>query len=116
MDSERIDLTPLDPTVDAVRWEMLLGGIRERTAVEMALRADRGVLGVLGNWAWPLLAAASIVAVLSGGALALLRPPEPFSGVIQALQVSEPVSTWLEQGGPITTSDVLLALERGGTE
>jgi len=114
MVDDRLDLSSLDPTVDEVGWKRLAASIHRQAAPELARRAARGgVLGVVGHWAWPMLAAASIVAVLSGGALALVRPPAVWEGVIQALDLSEPVSEWLEEGRPLNTDDLLLALEGG---
>jgi hypothetical protein len=117
MEGERLDLTALDPSVDGERWEVLIAAILQRAGPELALRAERGtVVSVLGRWAWPVLAAASLVALLSGGALTLLRPQEAFGTVLQSLRLSEPVALWLEDGGPITTGDVLIALDEGVRE
>lgn len=116
MEGERLDLSALDLLRDREHFEQVVSAIMERARPELALRADQSVLGVLGKWAWPLLAAASLVAVLSGGALTLLQPEQPLGGVVQALRLSAPVSVWLEEGGPITTGDVLIALDQGGTE
>jgi len=117
MEGERLDLTALDPSTDGAHWEGLIAAILQRAGPELASRSERGtVLSLLGNWAWPVLAAASLVALLSGGALTLLQPQEAFGTVLQSLRLSEPVSLWLEDGGPITTGDVLTALDDGVRE
>ncbi len=114
MDEDRLDLSPLDPSTDAVHWEALLSAIRQQAAPELAWRASRtGVLGLLGRWAWPALAAASIVAALSGGALALIRPQQTWVPVVRVIGVNEPVQAWLEEGRSPTTADLLVALEGG---
>lgn len=109
MSDDRLDLSALDPTQDNERWESLIAAIRERAAPELALRSERSVIGVLGYWAWPVLAAASLIALLSGGALALLRPTPVYAGVVEALGLSEPVAVWLQQNA-VTTDDLLIAL------
>jgi hypothetical protein len=116
MEQERLDLSALDPCGDAVHWESMIAAIMGRAGPELSLRSEQGVVSVLGKWAWPLLAAASLVALLSGGALTLLRPSDATGGVVQALRLEEPVSLWLEEGGSVTTGDLLAALDRGGTE
>jgi len=114
MTDDRLDLSPLDPSRDEVRWRWLGATIRNRAAAELARRAGRaGVLSTVGHWAWPAAAAAALVAVLSGGALALVHPPATTEHVVQAFDLEEPVSAWLEQGRAPTTDDLVLALERG---
>lgn len=112
MSEDRLDLSPLGLTADPARFEALVAAIAEQAAPELARRAGRGgVMGVLGRWAWPMLAAASIVAVLSGSALALVHPQATWVPVAQALQVTEPQPTWLAEGRTADTSDLILALE-----
>jgi hypothetical protein len=121
MDNDRLDLSPLDPAADPVRWQVLAAHIHERARPELARRSalaaggapGNDLLGILGYWARPLLAAASLVGVLSAGALALTHPAETFGGVLAALQLNAPVSAWLESGGPITMDDFMVALEGG---
>lgn len=112
MSEDRLDLSPLDLARDPARFEALVATIAERAAAELDRRAGRGgVLGVLGHWAWPMLAAASIVAVLSGSALAFVHPKAPWVPVAQAIQVTEPQPTWLAEDRNADTSDLILALE-----
>lgn len=114
MRDERLDLSPLDPTRDEVGWRRLATSINMRARPELSRRSGRdGVLGAVGHWAWPMLAAASIIAAVSGGALALVHPPEASSHVVQAFDLEDPVRTWLEDGRAPTTDDLLLALEAG---
>jgi len=114
MRDDRLDLSPLDPTHDEVGWRRLATSIHRRAVPELARRAGRdGVLAAVGHWAWPMLAAASIIAAVSGGALALIEPTDTSSHVVQAFDLDAPVSVWLEQGRSPTTDDLLLALEAG---
>ena len=113
MMDDPLDLTPLDPSVDPVRWEALADAIRLRAAPELARRAEAGdVLGLIGYWARPMLAAAMVVVAVSLSALTMIRPQQPFGGLVEALLLEEPVASWLETSGPMTTSDVLLAIEQ----
>jgi hypothetical protein len=113
MSEDRLDLSPLDLAADPAKFEALVAAIAEQAAPELARRAGRGgVVGVLGHWAWPMLAAASIVAVLSGSALAIVHPQAAaWVPVAQALQVTEPQPTWLAEGRTADTTDLILALE-----
>lgn len=116
MDTGKLDLSPLDPSRDEAHWERLIGRITERARPELARRAAQaGVLSLLGNWAWPALAAAGIAAVLSGAALAVGRSQLPgldrTDGIIHALGLGEPVTTWLDSERAPTTSDLILAIE-----
>lgn len=116
MDRNPIDLRPLDPTQDQLRWERLVRAISERAAPELARRAagNLGVLTMLGRWAWPAMAAASITALLAGGVLARAHSAEPFASgrpVLESLQLSAPISTWLGEERSPTATDLVMALE-----
>jgi hypothetical protein len=116
MDTGKLDLSPLDPSRDEVHWERLIGRITDLARPELSRRAAQvGVLSLLGNWAWPTLAAAGIAAVLSAGALAVGRGPlqvlERTEGIVHALDLAEPVTTWLDSERAPTKSDLILAIE-----
>jgi hypothetical protein len=113
MMDDPLDFTPLDPSVDPVRWEAVADAIRLRAAPELARRTETGdVLGIIGYWARPMLAAAMVVVGISLAALATFRPQAAWGGIVEALQLDEPVATWLEHEGPLTTDDVLIAIEQ----
>ncbi len=118
MDREMLDLSSLDPSRNVTRWERLIGRIMERARPELALRSsDSGVLSLLGKWAWPALAAAGVVAVVSGAALALTRrqvqDADITDGIVHFLGIAEPVSVWLDTERAPTTDDVILLVEGG---
>jgi hypothetical protein len=116
MEADRLDLRPLDPMADDERFERLVARITEAAAPELARRFERtGLFGALADWAWPALSAAALLALVSTAALALARQQasadDSFAGVVDALEVAEPVSAWLSEGRSPTTSDLIFALE-----
>lgn len=119
MDSERLDLTRLDPTMDEERWERMIDGILMRARPELARRAARaGLLGVLGDWMWPALSAAALAAVISGAVLAQaggrVEGVMLAGGIVPALGVAEPVSEWLDEERGPQVSDLILAVQGEG--
>jgi hypothetical protein len=121
MEEDRLDLTPLDRMADPERVEALVSAIVAAAAPELARRASGGgLLAVLGGWAWPTLAAASLAAAVSAAALFSGRPA-PGAGtvaiagpVVTALELSEPVALWVDGNRGPTTADLVLAVERDG--
>jgi hypothetical protein len=73
------------------------------------------LFGALSDWAWPALSAAALLALVSGAALTLTRQQvsaeETFAGVLDALEVVEPLSLWLSEDRTPSTSDLIFALE-----
>jgi len=122
MEEDRLDLTPLDRLADADRMEGLVAEIVAAAAPELARRAaGGGLLAVLGGWAWPTLAAASLAAAVSAAALFSARSAPASAAtvgsagpVVTALELSEPVTLWLDGARGPTTADLVLALEREG--
>ena len=121
MEDDRLDLTPLDRLSNRERVEALVAEIRRAAAPELARRASGGggILAVLGGWAWPTLAAASLATVVSAAALFSARPvpsssPALAGPVVTALEVAEPVALWLDGNRGPTTADLVLALESEG--
>jgi hypothetical protein len=116
MSHDPLDLTSIDPTGDRLGWERLVRSIVARAEPELARRAARaGVLTLLGRWMRPALAAAAVLAVASAAALTSANSeasamPTP-GGLVQALDVPEPVSRWLDEDRSPDTYDVILALE-----
>lgn len=117
INDERVDLSPLDPRGDQLRWERLIRSVMDAAAPELARRTSSATpLAVLGSWARPALTAAALVAALAVGALAMTeRVAEAADApgtVADALGVPEPASVWLaEQRGP-TAGDVAFAMEQ----
>jgi hypothetical protein len=116
MEADRLDLRPLDPMADDERFERLVERITAAAEPELTRRAaGTGLFGALADWAWPALSAAAVLALVSGAALALARQQvsadDTFAGVVDVLEVAEPVSAWLSEGRPPTASDLIFALE-----
>jgi hypothetical protein len=114
MDDRPIDFTPLDPTLDAERWERRISTIAALAAPELARRAAGAwsPSQVLAGWLRPALAAAAVLALCAAAALSLLPGPSPEPPVILAedLRLPAPVSLWLGDDQPPTVADVALAV------
>lgn len=114
MKPERVDLSPLDVTVDQLRYERLVRRIMEAADPELARRAQQASpLALVAGWARPTLAAAAVITAIALGALAAIERNgvEPASSIADALGVPTPAAEWLEDGREPTASDLVLALE-----
>ncbi|NIP83390.1 MAG: hypothetical protein GWM90_30860 [Gemmatimonadetes bacterium] len=113
MEPERVDLSPLDPSLDRLRYERLVRRIVDAAAPELARRAgEAGPLAALGAWARPTLTAAAVIAALAVGTLvAVERGRDAPATMVDALGVPAPAAEWLEQGREPTASDLVLAVE-----
>ncbi|UCC74690.1 MAG: hypothetical protein JSV86_09110 [Gemmatimonadota bacterium] len=116
MTDERIDLSALDPTTDAERFEEVVGRINAAVAPAMAARrAGATVFGqVAGLWR-PLLAAAAIAGVISAATLALVQSPAPENeaeiGLAEVIGVPQQIAQWLRSDESPDPSELLIALE-----
>jgi hypothetical protein len=117
MDTERLNLSALDPAADQERWERVIMTITRNAMPELARRAAaRSPLLLLAGWARPMLTAAAIMAAISITALSTVsRAPQPVSqqtaGMIEELQVPAPLATWLTEERAPTVDDLILALD-----
>ena len=114
MDTEWVDLSPLDPTEDQLRYERWVRRILDAAAPELARRArEDGPLALVAGWARPMLAVAAVIAALALGVLsAVEREATPAESVVEALGVPTPAAEWLEDEREPTASDLVLAMER----
>ncbi|MDX1676168.1 MAG: hypothetical protein R3314_15340 [Longimicrobiales bacterium] len=114
MDTERVDLSPLDPAGDRLRYERWVRRILEAAQPELTRRARAaGPLALVAAWARPTLAAAAVIAALALGVLSAVdRGPTPMDSVVDALGVPAPAAEWLEAGREPTAADLVLAMER----
>jgi len=67
MDSDKFDLSPLDPMRDPSRWQSVVGATLTRVDAAMQRRAQRSddAFGLIASWRRPLLvAAAALLAIL----------------------------------------------------
>jgi anti-sigma-K factor RskA len=120
MEDDRLDLSALDPAADRLRWERLIRDVMRRAEPELTRRTTgTGVLGMLGNWAWPTLSAAAVAAIMSGAALALNRAqsePVMVGSLIEAFHLPEPVSTWLDEDRSPERADLVLLIQQGDNQ
>jgi hypothetical protein len=115
METERVDLSPLDPTLDPLRYERLVRRILDAADTELERRArEAGPLTLVAGWAWPTLAAAAVIAALALGVLAATerRGIEPMDFMTDAFGVPAPAAEWIADGRQPTASDLVLAMER----
>jgi hypothetical protein len=116
MDDDRIDLSSLDPTRDRVRFESVIQSIQAAAAPELSARRNRGgVLAQLVQLRRPMLAAASVVAIVSAGVLLKLEIPETAAstdGVAEALGVPSVLALGVHQERVPTLSELFAAFER----
>lgn len=116
METERVDLSALDPTRDRIGYERLVRRILEAAAPELARRrATANPLVQLAAWARPALAAAAVIALVALGTLAVTTRYEtvqdPAGSIADALGVPAPAADWLTEGRAPTTGDLVLAVE-----
>lgn len=110
---ERIDLSALE--LDEGRRELLVAAIMANAMPELARRRalDVSPMQMLSGWMRPALAAAAVIALLSGSVLALdLTEAAPGGSLAEALAVPEPADAWLVGERAPTVGDVLIAMER----
>ena len=116
MTDERIDLSPLDPTVDAERFEAAVHLISASAAAQLARRRARAsVVGQLGLWWKPLLAAAAITGIISVGAL-LRFQASPVTelenvGIAEAIGMPDQFAEWVRSDEVPTVEELIVALE-----
>lgn len=91
MADDRLDLSPLDPTSDAERFDRIVGAIMDRAADDLRARCARyNPVVRLVEWRRPMLAAAAVLLLLCGGILVRVRAPQPsseVSGIAEAIGV-----------------------------
>jgi hypothetical protein len=115
MTDDRIDFSPLDPTEDAERFERIVRSIMAAAARPLATRGARAsVVGQLGLWWRPLLAAAAITGIVSIGALTRFQTStmaEPEIGLAEAIGMPDQIAEWVRSDEVPTTAELLVALE-----
>lgn len=115
METERVDLSPLDPTMDRLRYERLVRRILDAADPELERRAAAaGPLALVVGWARPTLAAAAVIAAIALGVLVATDRGgvEPMDFMADAFGVPAPAAEWIADGRGPTASDLVLAMER----
>jgi hypothetical protein len=73
MSHDPVDLGPLDPALDQVRWERLVRSVAARGAAGAALRRPRNLVLQLAAWARPAMALAAAAALVAWAPTLLRR-------------------------------------------
>lgn len=114
MENERLDLTPLDPTLDQLSYERRVRRVMDAAAGELARRARANPFALLADWARPTLAAAAIVTIMAVGALALTEPSSGASEdvlLVEGLGLESSAADWLDDETE-PTEMLVFAMER----
>jgi hypothetical protein len=116
MNDDRIDFSAVDPTKDDAHFEALVSTIVRDAEVELDRRQGRlTVVGQVGQWWRPLLAAAAVIIVVSlgflwqlggNGSIALVE-----NGIEESLGVPAEVASWIRSDELPTTSALLETIE-----
>ncbi len=110
-----IDLSSLDPTRDRARFERVVASINERASDELAARRSQtNAIAMLARWKRPMLAAAAVVALISGTILFSVRvPPVDLApqtdGIAEAMGIPEALAQWIDDDRLPTTADLISA-------
>ena len=116
-DSDRLDLTALDPLADTARFERLVREIRCAATPELVRRqAGLALWGQLARWRRSVLAASGLVALASVIVLTVAHPSTRTSATSQitlaeAFGVPSQVARWVQANDKPTPAD-LLCLDR----
>ncbi|UCG87698.1 MAG: hypothetical protein JSW71_03880 [Gemmatimonadota bacterium] len=115
MDEDRIDLSSLDPTGDRERFERAIQSIQAVAQPELLSRRQRSnPLAQLVQLRKPMLAAASLAAIISAGVLLRVRIPETSAStdvVAEALGVPSVLAIGVRQERVPTLSELFAAFE-----
>jgi len=115
MHEDHFDLSSLDPTLDRERFEGTVRSIMAVAAPGLVSRRERSsLLAQLVQLRKPMLAAASIAAIVSAGVLVRVQIPEPATstdGVAEALGVPSVLALGVQQERVPTLSELFAAFE-----
>ena len=104
LDDERLDLSPLDPTRDAARFEAIVRSIAARAGA----RPMRDAASILLTWWRPALALAASLALSAWGPT-LLRARSAAGGS-SSTDPAAAVLEWARAGAPSSAAEVLDSL------
>jgi hypothetical protein len=117
MTDRKIDLSPLDPSRDPLRWERMVRSVAARGA-EAAARGRPATLALqLVAWARPAMAAAAALALavwvpawLRAGPTATTTPPSTTTPAGTAADTAARLAAWAATDESATASSLLLTL------
>jgi hypothetical protein len=112
-DSDRLDLSPLDPRADAARFERLVREVR-RVATPELVRRQAGLTpwGQIARWRRPILAASGLLALVSAIVVATVHPSTTAKTTLaEAIGVPNRVAQWMQATDDPSPGD-LFGVER----
>jgi acyl-CoA reductase-like NAD-dependent aldehyde dehydrogenase len=117
MTDDPINLTPLDPTADAARFDALVRGITARAEpILEARRARLTSVGQISAWRRPVLLLAAAIALVAG--VTLLQPRQTSTRsettLADAIGMPSSVASWIRTGTTPSPADLLIT--SGGTQ
>jgi hypothetical protein len=108
-DPDRLDLTPLDPQADAVRFERLIREVRRAATPELLRR--QGALtpwGQIARWRRPILAGSGLLGLVAAAFLTLVHPSTTEQTTLaEAIGVPGRVAQWVLATDKPSPGDVL---------
>jgi hypothetical protein len=104
LDDDRLDLSPLDPTRDAARFEAIVRSVAARAAA----RPMRDASSILLAWWRPALALAASLALVPWGP-SLLTARTPTSESLSS-DPAAAILEWARAGAPSSAAEVLDSL------
>jgi hypothetical protein len=115
-EADRMDLSPLDPELDPLRWARIVAATRLRVEAALErLAATPGPLELVGTWFRPILAAAAVVAALLGAARLMIDGrSEALAGASEARRLAALSDESLGRGVRPTGTQLLVALRARG--
>lgn len=115
-DRKRVDLSPLDPTADAMGLDRYVRAIMSAASAELLRRQARvGLDDLIVCWRRPILEAAVLLACAAAAVLLVIResPAASEGALAEALGIPRTWAEWVQTGERPTPGELL---EAGGSE
>ncbi len=110
MKDEKLDLTPLDPAADPLRWERRIRQVAARAAEGAARRRPGALFVQLAAWVRPALACAAAAAIAAWIPAWLPRAPAPAQVAAAPVDRMARLLAWADGEQPVNVA-LLSALE-----
>jgi len=113
MNTEKVDLTALDPTADPRRWESFVEATLARVGrvLEARRESENDALWLIARWRRPLLAAAAVVLAVLVPTEFLLEDRESRAEVARRLATVS--VNWVERDEGPTGAEILRTIAEG---
>ncbi|MEX2584530.1 MAG: hypothetical protein WD766_14775 [Gemmatimonadota bacterium] len=117
MPREERDLLPLDPELNPVRWEEMVGSIMAAARPELERRSVvRSPLLLLTDWLRPTLAASVTVAAFAGTAAIFFgdirsEGEADVRIVAEGIGMPRSLASWLDTGRPDALDELVFGME-----